>query len=103
MNAQTNVLIAGWDDDTGPSLYFLDYLATLHKQNTAAHGYGAFFSLALMDKSWSPGMTMDEGATNGVGFAPAWLPLPAPAGHAKPETRFRIRLLNPCVAFLLCA
>lgn len=58
---QTNVLIAGWDDDCGPSLYFLDYLATLHKQNTAAHGYGAFFSLALMDKSWAPGMTMDEG------------------------------------------
>ena len=82
MNAQTNVLIAGWDDDTGPSLYFLDYLATLHKQNTAAHGYGAFFSLALMDKSWSPGMTMDEGATNGVWFALAWLPLPAPARHA---------------------
>ena len=58
---QTNVLIAGWDEDTGASLYFLDYLSTLHKQNTAAHGYGAFFSLALLDKSWSPGLSVEEG------------------------------------------
>lgn len=42
------------------SLYFLDYLSTLHKQNTAAHGYGAFFSLALLDKGWRPGLELDE-------------------------------------------
>lgn len=36
-----NLLIAGWDAAAGPSLYFLDYLACLHKMSVAAHGYGA--------------------------------------------------------------
>ena len=68
---QVNVLIAGFDDDPESdgtstssgtaSLYFLDYLSTLHKQNTAAHGYGAFFSLALLDKGWRPGLELEEG------------------------------------------
>ena len=38
---QTNLLIAGWDAATGPSLYYLDYMACLHKMSTASHGYGA--------------------------------------------------------------
>ena len=38
---QTNLLIAGWDADAGPSLYYLDYMACLHKMSTASHGYGA--------------------------------------------------------------
>ena len=38
---QTNLLLAGWDETEGPSLYWLDYLATMHKMNIAGTGYGA--------------------------------------------------------------
>ena len=38
---QTNLLIAGWDAASGPSMYFLDYMASLHKMNCTGHGYGA--------------------------------------------------------------
>jgi 20S proteasome subunit beta 4 len=37
----TNLLIAGWDEKTGPSLYWMDYLATMHSMNVAGTGYGA--------------------------------------------------------------
>ena len=37
---QCNLLVAGYDKDKGPSLYFLDYLATMHKMNVAGYGYG---------------------------------------------------------------
>ena len=32
-------LIGGFDVGVGPSLYYLDYLATLQKIDKAAHGY----------------------------------------------------------------
>jgi 20S proteasome subunit beta 4 len=32
--------VAGYDKGVGPSLYWLDYLATLHKVNTGGTGYG---------------------------------------------------------------
>lgn len=35
-----NLLVAGYDKGVGPSLYWLDYLATLHKVNTGGTGYG---------------------------------------------------------------
>jgi hypothetical protein len=37
---QCNLLIAGYDENAGASLYWLDYLATLHKVNTGGTGYG---------------------------------------------------------------
>jgi 20S proteasome alpha/beta subunit len=45
-----NLLLAGYDDETGPELYFLDYLASMVKVPYAAHGYGGFFSLSIMDR-----------------------------------------------------
>jgi 20S proteasome subunit beta 4 len=36
-----NLLVAGFDEGVGASLYWLDYLATLHKVNTGGTGYGA--------------------------------------------------------------
>lgn len=36
-----NLLLAGYDESTGPSLYWMDYLATLNKINTGGTGYGA--------------------------------------------------------------
>jgi 20S proteasome alpha/beta subunit len=36
-----NLLVAGYDEGVGASLYWMDYLATLHKVNTGGTGYGA--------------------------------------------------------------
>ena len=44
---QTNLLLAGYDQGQGPSLYWMDYLATMHKMNIAGTGYGAFVCIAL--------------------------------------------------------
>nr|KAG5709609.1 hypothetical protein BaRGS_001659 [Batillaria attramentaria] len=49
-----NLLIAGIDED-GPSLYFLDYLASIIKVPFAIHGYGAMFTLSIMDRYYKPG------------------------------------------------
>lgn len=56
---QADLLIAGVDED-GPGLYFLDYLASMEKVNKAAHGYGAMFTLGLMDRYWKPNLTLEE-------------------------------------------
>ncbi len=37
-----NLMLAGWDASTGPSLYWMDYMATLSKVNTGGTGYGGF-------------------------------------------------------------
>merc|ERR1719231_37513 len=57
---QTNVLLAGVDS-AGPALYYLDYLGSLQKVNFAAHGYCSYFALAIMDRYWKEGMTLQEG------------------------------------------
>lgn len=54
-----NLLIAGMDED-GPSLYFLDYLASIIKVPFGIHGYGAMFTLSIMDRYYKPGMTKEE-------------------------------------------
>ena len=38
---QTNLLLAGFDEGAGPSLYWMDYLATMHQMTIAGSGYGA--------------------------------------------------------------
>ncbi|KAJ9598875.1 hypothetical protein L9F63_026592, partial [Diploptera punctata] len=45
-----NLLLAGYNDDTGPELYFLDYLASMVKVPYATHGYGGYFSLSILDR-----------------------------------------------------
>lgn len=55
-----NLLVAGYDKGVGPSLYWLDYLATLHKVNTGGTGYGSYFTLSLFDKLWHPDLTEAE-------------------------------------------
>lgn len=40
---EVNMMIAGWDKDQGPSLYYLDYISTLHKVEKGGMGYGKFF------------------------------------------------------------
>ncbi|KAL8162736.1 hypothetical protein V2J09_014225, partial [Rumex salicifolius] len=40
--------------------HFIDYIATLHKVDKAAFGYGAYFSLAMMDRHYHSGMSVEE-------------------------------------------
>jgi 20S proteasome subunit beta 4 len=56
-----NMLLGGFDADQGPSLYFLDYLASLHKMDFACQGYAGYFLMGLFDKYYKKGMTLDEG------------------------------------------
>jgi len=57
---QVNILLAGFDDKSGASLYWMDYLATMHKMNIAGTGYGSYFVLAMLDKLWHPNLTEAE-------------------------------------------
>lgn len=57
---QVNMLIAGYDDTSGPELYYMDWLASLQKIQFAAHGYGSFFSLSIMDRYYKPGLTRED-------------------------------------------
>jgi len=54
-----NILMAGVDDQ-GPSLFFLDYLASLIKVPFAVHGYGGMFTLSIMDRHYKKDMTKEE-------------------------------------------
>lgn len=58
---QTNLLLAGYDDNEGISLYFLDYFAAMAKVNFAAQGYAANFVLSVFDREWKKNITLDEG------------------------------------------
>lgn len=55
-----NILLAGYDKETGPSLYYIDYIATLHKVDKASFGYGSYFSLSMMDRHFHSGMSVEE-------------------------------------------
>ena len=55
-----NMLIAGHDDDEGPGLYFMDYLASCVKLPFAIHGYGSYFGLSICDKYYKKDMNEDE-------------------------------------------
>ena len=59
--AVVDMLLAGYDTDAGPSLYFIDYLASMQKLDKGAHGYCGFFVNSLLDAHWKPGMTLEEG------------------------------------------
>merc|ERR1719231_734250 len=56
---QVDMIIAGVDE-SGPAMYFMDYLASMEKVNKAAHGYGAYFALGLMDRYWKADMNLEE-------------------------------------------
>lgn len=56
-----NLLLAGFDDKDGPQLYYMDYLASIAKVDYAAHGYGGYFSLSILDRNYQKTMTPDQG------------------------------------------
>ena len=56
-----NLMIAGYEEGKGPSLYFMDYLASLHELPRCAHGYAAHFTLGLLDRFYKRDLTEAEG------------------------------------------
>ncbi|XP_060948662.1 proteasome subunit beta type-2 [Limanda limanda] len=55
-----NLLLAGYDDTDGPGLFYMDYLSALAKAPFAAHGYGAFLTLSILDRHYRPDLTREE-------------------------------------------
>jgi 20S proteasome subunit beta 4 len=57
-----NLLLGGYDTAThDPQLYWIDYLGTMTQVPFAAHGYGAYFALSLLDRYHDPEATLEEG------------------------------------------
>merc|ERR1712232_137520 len=57
---QVNLLLGGFDEGNGPSLYFMDYLASLEKLNYGSHGYASNFCLSIMDKEHRDDLNEDQ-------------------------------------------
>lgn len=57
---QCNLLLAGYDDESGPELYYIDYLACLIKLPFGMHGYGGHFTLGTLDKHYRYDMNEQE-------------------------------------------
>ncbi|KAF9444294.1 20S proteasome subunit [Macrolepiota fuliginosa MF-IS2] len=57
-----NLLVGGYDTSSHePKLYWIDYLGTVSEVPFAAHGYGAYFGLSLLDRYHDPEAPLEEG------------------------------------------
>ncbi|XP_023017915.1 proteasome beta4 subunit [Leptinotarsa decemlineata] len=56
-----NLLLAGYDKKDGAQLYYMDYLASVASVDYAAHGYGGYFSLSIMDRNYLKTLSKDQG------------------------------------------
>lgn len=57
-----NLLLGGVDPITNkPSLYWLDYLASLAAVPYAAHGYAQYYCLSILDKHHHPEIDLERG------------------------------------------
>merc|ERR1712100_515198 len=56
-----DLLLGGWDEDAGPSLYYLDYLASMQQVPYACHGYAGYFCSSTIDRYYTPDLTLEEG------------------------------------------
>ncbi|KAF6001470.1 hypothetical protein F1559_001629 [Cyanidiococcus yangmingshanensis] len=57
---EINLILGGYDPNVGPSLYYIDYLGSLHKMPFTAQGYSAYFVLSTLDRLYRPGMDLEE-------------------------------------------
>ncbi|KAI8322983.1 proteasome component Pre1 [Martensiomyces pterosporus] len=58
---QVNILVAGYDKNSGEaSLYWIDYLAAMAKVPYAAHGYCSYFLYSVMDREYTPDITLEK-------------------------------------------
>jgi len=58
---QVNLLLAGFDKDVGPSLYFIDYLASIQKLDFAFQGYAGYFVSSILDRHYKKGLNLEDG------------------------------------------
>jgi 20S proteasome subunit beta 4 len=65
-----NMLLVGYDEDAGASLYHIDYMGGMHKMNYGSHGYGGFFAASLLDRYNFPALfpTQIMPVNDGVGL-----------------------------------
>ncbi|KAG6821143.1 hypothetical protein H0H93_005363 [Arthromyces matolae] len=57
-----NLLLGGYDTSTfTPHLYWIDYFGTIAEVPFAAHGYGSYFALSLLDRYHDPEASLEEG------------------------------------------
>ena len=54
------MLVAGYDEPEGPSLFFMDYLSSCVKVPFGIHGYGSYFGLSICDKYYKKDMNETE-------------------------------------------
>jgi 20S proteasome alpha/beta subunit len=57
---QTNLLLGGFDEKDGASLYFIDYMGSMQKLNFGAQGYAANFTLSIFDREYKEGLSLAE-------------------------------------------
>jgi 20S proteasome alpha/beta subunit len=57
---QVNLLLGGYDEGKGASLYWMDYFAACSKVNYGAQGHASAFCLSIMDRDWKEGLTEEE-------------------------------------------
>jgi len=55
-----NLLVGGYDDVDGTSLYYMDYLGSSADVEYGVHGYGSFFALSILDRYYKPDLTVEE-------------------------------------------
>jgi len=53
-------MIAGWDDDKGPGLYYIDSDGTRLKGNLFSVGSGSTYAYGILDTSYKPELTTQE-------------------------------------------
>lgn len=59
---QVNLLVAGYDKSSADSsLYWIDYLSSMAKVPFAAHGYCGYFLYSILDREYTPDLTLDQG------------------------------------------
>ena len=55
-----NLLLGGFNERTGPELYWMDHLASMVKVPFATHGYGGLFSMGVLDRYYREDLTREE-------------------------------------------
>lgn len=54
-----NMILAGYDPEAGPKIYYMDYLASMIDVPYAIHGHGGLVTLGILDSQYDPAMTKD--------------------------------------------
>lgn len=58
-----NLIIAGYDDLIGVSLYYLDYTGNLQRMNHCILGYASLFISSTLERNYKPELSIEEGIT----------------------------------------